>query len=284
MNKNVKILMALMSLVIISLMSCKKEKDNPEVVNAIIAKWEITDPNSPYTCFEFTKDSNYIVIRRNEVAVDGNKTLKSNANSKSSWLMSAANAQAKASKALPESNLSPVHFGKYKIDGDKIILSGFGVINVIKITKEEFAFSFKLESTGDEWNYVANKVENLISSSSKTDMLCRTWVLDKVTLSIDESELTELEKTFLLMIKALLEGSTVVFSQAGTYLVMYPMGFAGLAEWKWANKEETAFYFSWDNWESSDIALINKLTSTSLEIKEETEEGYYSISKLSISK
>jgi hypothetical protein len=234
---------------------CNDKEDNPTNVttNTISAKWEILDSKSPYASFEFNKDGNYIVVE-NDVAT------------KSSTKASIRNSLFKSNSikiqrtSSSESNLSPIHFGNYKIEGNKIILSGFGLIEVISISQEEFSFSFTLEATGVKNSFVASKSAEPISTSSKTEMLCRTWILNKV---VGDEEMSDE-----------IAGSIVLFSKAGTYLVLYggEGGEAGLSEWKWANKEETSIYYSWDNWQEDwqdNIVLIKELSSTTLKIQED---------------
>ena len=132
-----------------------------------------------------------------------------------------------------------------------------------------------LEATGMKNNFVAGKSDEPISSSSRTDMLCRTWIIQKVT-DADGNEIYD-DDDFL--------GSIVLFSKAGTYLVLYggEGGEAGLSEWKWANSEQTKLYYSWDNWEDdwekNNIVTITDLKSTSLVIEEYGEFWHFSLKK-----
>jgi hypothetical protein len=264
--------------------SCDNENGNEGnetdiLKNTISAKWEISDNDSPYASFEFNKDGNYIVIEKDEEI-----SLKSNlrTNSKQSLLKSNLT-KTNMRSAKSDSNLSSIHFGTYKIEGNSIILSGFGLIEVISITNEEFSFSFTLESTREKSSFVAGKADEPISSSSKTDMFCRTWIGEKVTIDVNalsvedigyyeekygEDWLIKLEQEETEDIK----GLVALFSKAGTYLVLYDgeEGDAGLAEWKWANKEETKIYYSWENWQEDweDNIVTIELTNTSLIIHE----------------
>ena len=247
-----------------SFASCDKDKESNSgvSVNTISAKWEISDSKSPYASFEFNKDGNYIVVE--------NVGMNSKSFNKSSTISLFKNNNLKAAitrSSESETNLSPIHFGTYKIEGNKIILSGFGLIEVISITVEEFSFSFTLEATDEKNSFVAGKSGEPISSSSRTEMLCRTWIVEKVTLNGEtQSDSEEI-------------GTVVLFSKAGTYLVLYPEEEreAGLAEWKWANTEETKFYYSWKNWtdywEENNIATINQLNNNTLFFQENTPGG-----------
>ena len=275
----------ILSLFLVStFLSCDKENDNGEdnVVSAstISAKWEISNKNSPYASFEFNEDGNYIVVENVREA-----NLRSvSASLKSSLLRKNASKRISMRSSESESNLSPIHFGTYKIEGENIILSGFGLIEVVSITSDEFSFSFTLESTGKKDSFVAAKSVEPISSSSRTEMFCRTWIGQKVTLdisNISQEDVNYYKEEYGENWKTQLEqeetdnfkGVIILFSRAGTYLVLYDgeAGEAGLSEWKWTNKEEVAIYYSWDNWEdnySTSIVIINQLNNNTLVLQE----------------
>ncbi|GHT31610.1 hypothetical protein FACS189434_01660 [Bacteroidia bacterium] len=293
--KKIAFLVAAMPLMLAGvLMSCNKSDDGggsaveDERLGTISQKWEIEDADSPYASFEFTKAGNYIVVENGEG--DGYEDDWANYFGAPSKLSKSLFSRAKALKAkrAASSNLSPIHFGTYRIDGDKIILSGFGTLEIISLTAEEFAFSFTLEQSDETSEYHANRAADAISSSSRTDMLCKTWQWKGLT--IDDSGLTAEERQELIdeggsnwkndfteMLNEELRGMSVIISKAGTYLVLYDgdMGEGGLAEWKWANAAETTFYYSWDNWkyfdEDEDRVEIKELTDKKLVIKEEFE-------------
>jgi len=238
--------------------SCDKyndiERDSGVTVNTVSTKWDILDNNSLYTSFEFNKDGNYIVVKNN-----GERLRSLITNSKNSLFKNNSLRAASTSS----SNLSPIHFGTYQIDGNKIILSDFGIIEVISITAEEF--SFTLETTGKTNSFVAKKSSQQISSSNKTEMFCRTWVIQKITDESGKKDEYWRESDII--------GSIVLFSKAGTYLVLYggEGGDAGLSKWKWANKEETKIY-SWnkwkDDWEEENFVTINQLNDNTLVLQE----------------
>lgn len=260
--------------------SCKNDDPANNTASAIIGKWEIKDINSPYTSFEFLPEGYYIVTNR-----------KSDSNARHPSV-----SPERGFFGIPknlsgirkgETVLSPFHFGKYSIDGNKITLSGFGLVEPVTITGDEFNFSFTLESTGQKDSYVANISKTTVSSSEKTDMFCKVWEIDKVR--IDFTQLTEFEATLLESVygddwkvklldeyNVLLKGLTMLSSKAGTYLLLAkPVngseGNAGLAEWKWTSPAETAIHYSWDNWapgwEETNVE-INNLTNSGVTIVE----------------
>jgi hypothetical protein len=293
-QKMTKNLIYLLSLIFaFSFVSCNKdnnEDDSDVSVNTLSAKWEISDSKSPYASFEFNKDGNYIVVEN-----DVETSVKSLSTSlRTSFFKNNISQAVRTRSSEPESNLSPIHFGTYKIEGNKIILSGFGLIEVVSITAEEFCFSFTLESTGEKDSFVAGKSDEPISASSRTEMFCRTWILDKMTIDVNsfsQEDIDDFKNEYGDNWKNILEqelteenkGICVLFSKAGTYLVLYDgeKGEAGLSEWKWANSQETRFYYSWDNWTEEDwsdnIVTIVDLKSTSLAVEEDGEIYYFKL-------
>jgi hypothetical protein len=263
----------------------EKNDDNNNRISTISAKWEVADASSPYASFEFCNDGSYIVVNRIDASISSKSSSVRATNFlfQNPKLTKTGNGQV---QAVPlASNLSPIHYGTYSINGNTITLSGFGLLEIISVTEEEFNFSFTLEKTGVAETYRANKVVLAISASSRTETFCKTWKLNKI--SIDETLVPENDKAFYELIygenwkeiaiaefENSFKGLIVLFSKAGTYLVLYDEE-AGLAEWKWANKEETAIYYSWDNWQDLDyeehIVPIIELTATSLKIVE----GFY---------
>ena len=217
--------------------SCEKDEDYGTVcdvsIETISAKWEISDINSPFISFEFSKDGNYIVLE----------------------------------------NKSPIHFGKYMIDKRKIILIDFGYIDVTILTDIKIFFSFTLEATEKKTNLIADKSKETISPSVRSEMICRTWVVQELT--VDEE--TQLNDSIL--------GTILLFSKTGTYLVLYggEESKASLFRWKWADIEETKIYYSWKKWEDDwekNIVIIEQLNNDSLVFHENFGAGewvYYMI-------
>jgi hypothetical protein len=302
MNKKLNFLMLFTSIFALTVMtSCSKDdessnsddaltgdvltKDN---LNTINAKWEISAPNSIYASFEFHKDGNYIVTERdkNPVSTASVRSSASMSSSESflfgnSKILGAKKKDVATRESESETNPSPIHFGTYTIEGNTMILSGFGVLEAVSVTTEKFAFALTLEGTEKKEEYVASKVAELIPASTRTDMLCRSWKIQEQTIIEDlvpADEKADYEDEYGVKWKEELQkeldeellGAIVLFSRAGTYLVL-PVGDESepeLAEWKWANEDETAFYYSWENWDEGEnwreenIVQINELTGT----------------------
>lgn len=257
--KVLQISMKLLLITVIAsfLFSCKKDKNIFEK-EKIVGKWVSEDADSEFSSFEFTDDNKFIVIRK--------KTAIPRKSSMLNWKsdLVGSNIIEESTARIEDSDLSPIHFGTYEIDGDKIILYGFGLVRPVEITAEEFSFDFSLEEENNTTRYVLKKTKE-ISTSSKTDLLCRSWLLEKVEK--DTTELTEQEKinyrtslgskwyeVLATSVNDEHKGKTMIFSRAGTYLVLTNTinQVALLAEWKWIDETESSFYYSWGNWSETE--------------------------------
>ena len=256
MKKAVSLKSLVLILIVASVFAaCDKENDNGKDVNVSVntmsAKWIISDKNSPYASFEFTLEGNYIVV--------GNKTTP-RSGSVNSTLHPSIGPKTVNTRAS-EFDESPVYFGTYSINGNKISLASLGVMEVTNISDEDISFSFKTDATGTTSNYEAEKAAP-VSTSSKTDLLCRTWVVQRVSHGGVDDPDDEII------------GNTIIFSKSGTYLFPSDDGGVGLAKWRWANSAETAIHYTWwsDNWEDYEIATIIQLDNNNLVVQEIVED------------
>jgi hypothetical protein len=237
---------------VFTFVSCDKGDGDSDVsINTISAKWEILDSDSPYASFEFNKDGNYIIVEN----IEANLRHLGTSSNKNRSLRTPITRLSESESTSPK-----VHFGTYRIEENKIILLGIGLIEVVSVTDEEFSFSFTIEATGQKNAFVAGKSNETISPSSRTNMLCRTWIIEEMTADYEGQNF----EGFI--------GSIVLFSRAGTYLISYPNGKTDLSEWKWGNDQETQFYYSWEKWTDdwyNFVAIITDLKETSLTIEEQ---------------
>ncbi len=185
---------------------CDKDKNEPKETldkSTISAKWNVSN-SSDYDSFEFNESGNYIVVK--------NTTTKSTAKS---------------------TNDQIILFGTYKIiDNKTIILSDFGTIIVTKIDENLTSFSIKLTSDPNNEIIINASKQEEIKSSTRTDLLCRTW--EMVTFNGEPVAGTDRE-------------GTVLFSKAGTYFVSKANdGSGGIAQWKWNDDAETQLLYSWE--------------------------------------
>jgi len=228
------------------LSSCNNDDDNnssavPNTLTAdqIVGKWVISDSSSPYASFEFTEDGHYIVVENTADMQSSGTASESAKNS----LLKPENVKASGRLSAKDyySLIVPTFFygfnpyglyGTYTIEGNTIILSGFGTIEANSIPDENFQFSVTLEATGESYDFVARQAAP-VSSSAKTDLLCsKAWVILGTVSSPFNYDF--------------LNGTVVLFSKTGSYLILSggEEGSAALAEWKWTDGSETAFYYS----------------------------------------
>jgi len=138
--------------------------------------------------------------------------------------------------------------GAYSINGNKIALANYGTIEVVSLSDN--AFSFKLDKTGSSTaSALVNAVKDVssISNSERSSLLCKTWKMETITCVLDELydevAFESIQETV---------GSYLLFSKAGTYLAIPPLGSSDsyvYGQWKWEDSNENAFVVSWNNWE-----------------------------------
>ena len=211
--------------------ACDKDENDPKETlekATISAKWIVSN-SSDYESFEFNESGNYIVVI--------NTTTKS-------------------------TNDQVVLFGTYEIIDDKtIILTNFGTITISDINENSISFSLNLASDPDNKIVIKASKQDEIESSTKTDLLCRTW--EMVTENGEPVAGTDMDLI-------------VLFSKAGTYFVSFANpedeSDGGLAQWMWKDEAETQLLYSWDeepNWDEENYAEISELAANTLKIVED---------------
>jgi len=208
--------------------ACDKDVNDPKETlekATICAKWNVNN-SSEYKSFEFNECGNYIVVK--------NTTAKS-------------------------TNKRVVLFGTYEIiNANMLTLADFGTLTISEVNESSISFSINLTSDPENEFIINASKQDEIESSTKTDLLCRTW--EMVTENGVPVAGTKMELT-------------IMFSKAGTYFVSFANpddeNEGGLAQWKWNNDEETQLLYSWEevpNWEEEDYAEIPELTVNTLTI------------------
>ncbi|MDR1121996.1 MAG: hypothetical protein LBM08_13910 [Dysgonamonadaceae bacterium] len=265
--------------------SCSKDEndgksgDKNTIRKSLQAKWISDISSTTYASFEFTGDGYYFIY-------ENGITPRSSAEP-SPQRSPFGNIAAEGNMPilfthlyLPESDIKPLHFGTYKEKGEQIILSELGTIDIVSVTDEEFEFVFIPESGGESEIYATTKAEELIPSSSRTDMLCKTWMYDHTT--IIESEVPENIKEEFLEIsgrnwKSELEkdadremkGSYINYSRTGFFTVILKKeNTTQRFEWEWANAKETEIYVSEMYERNKEVDEITELSNSKLAVKE----------------
>ncbi|MBS9767546.1 MAG: hypothetical protein KGV44_08405 [Flavobacteriaceae bacterium] len=154
-----------------------------------------------------------------------------------------------------------VIYGKYTITDDKVItLEGVGKISNFEIKSDKISFTLNSKL------YTGIK-KKIIASSKKTEKLCKKWILVKVTKQGKEKE--TMQKYY---------GSTVFFTQSGTYLMDNKVeGFTNLNEWSWNKNEDMIKYIKEDqlNTGKGGTLKLNSLTENELILTEYESLTYY---------
>jgi hypothetical protein len=240
--------------------SCKDDDDNNNeddpkpsgLTDNISAKWEISDPNSRYISFEFNKDGNYIVVERAATQRAAAATCTENRMASETNAPFLAYTEENALRASQGDDFI-THFGTYTVqNGQTLLLSGFGVFAIISITENELSFSVTLTGQTQAMQYNATKTEDSIAASTKTDLLCRTWLLVKlqgVPLPAGSEQI-------------------MLISRAGTYFYKANDGSSRLSQWKWYDypgiEKESVIAYSHDGWLTGGAAVISSLTENAL--------------------
>jgi hypothetical protein len=235
--KNMKVFLNLLLICsVLIVFSCNKSENNNSVVDAakksISKKWIIENLkstlSSDYLWFEFNLDNTYIIGKADGSFLSGSYTISDDAKS--------------------------------------IALINYGLMTINTLSDSEFAFTLVLISSTDSITLSATPAP-VIATSSKTDLFCRNWKLNKIsnedtTVLFPNTETTKLE---------------VVFSKYGTYFVTtgYKDGsFEYLnRQWKWKDQSENAICYGdlTCNCTGDNEVTIVELTKTFLKMDESGE-------------
>ncbi len=218
--------------------------------SSLAGKWEVEENDLGIVSVEFDGRNNYVVVATNE------------------WLNISMNRHRPTSRAEVEIEYIPL-FGTYTVEGDKVILSGFGTITISSIADGVIEFTLEVDGE-DEAVSLSGEKQQEMASSSKTDMLCRTWKLVSMNPPVvEEGEDGDSKPEF------------VYFSKAGTYLVSFENGESMLSNWKWKSEADGTIYYSDEFppvWEDEYTATVTKLTANLLEVTEVYEDGGRNVS------
>lgn len=201
------------------------------------ALYNITDANSAYKSIEFTASGNYVIT-------------------KNTGSRAAAPTFISPIDATRSVTYQNIIYGTYTKNGDTYVLDGFGTITVKGGANN--AVSLDITTTDGTQITVGAQPQAQYSSSTKTNMLCRTWIFSKIRVS-GSYQGTSFDRTFNTYEEYDKEmrggdgGSVypqqVIFTKSGTYVVFYTNGMLAVSTWKWDNEEAGTARYSW-NYES----------------------------------
>ena len=225
------------------------------------ALYNVTDVNSDYSSIEFTASCNYIITKR-ITAKAPNRIAK--VENKFHFGFISQNAGVTRSTTFDN-----IIYGTYTKNGDTYTLEGFGTIVVNGGGGS--AISLDITTNGGTKVTIGAQQEKQYSSSSKTDMLCRTWNMGKIKLVEKLNGKTLIDQTYnswedfvVSMLKMsgvdessssyqeayreMMEGEPkqVVFTKSGTDMVFYANGTLAVSTWKWTDESKGEARYSWD--------------------------------------
>ncbi len=194
----------------------------------LVGKWEVGDNSLGIVSVEFGGSNNYVVVTNAELPTRAEEEFFT-------------------------------YFGTYTVAGDKVIMSDLGEMTITSLGESGIAFSLAIYG-GSAVSMSGGKAQEM-ASSSKTDLLCRTWKV----VSYEEDGVVYYESN-----EEFAMPEFVYFSKAGTYLLTFSNGSTGLSNWKWKSESAGTFYYSHEHppvWNDSSVT-IETLDENSLAISE----------------
>ena len=211
------------------LTSCNKdnaEKDR----NKMLGKYEIADASSPIKAIELTSNGEYIITKNPAVT-----------------------------RAGEDLDLDDVWvYGNFTFVDGAYILQGFGqvIINLLGDSKAEVS----IDSGGWDPFTVQASLASTVQETKINKSLCRHWVFDKTYASISYNDFSfnlELnggdfsrwlqESGDKNMNENLDEECTgLIFTESGTYAVLYDNGKINVGSWSWENGEDGSLKCEWN--------------------------------------
>lgn len=258
--------MSVMSLTVVSCgdddegsSSASGNLDTPKYESAS-ALYSITEASSEYESIEFTASGNYIITTRGSYAQS--RAMESEVQKLKGFLNIS---YFKTAKLRSSGSYGNIIYGTYTKNGDTYVLDGFGTITVVGGGSN--AISLDITTTGGSKVTVGAQLESQYSASEKTNMLCRTWKFDKISVLVKSEGQTLLDKSFnsyreFAIAMMQLEGedydeqaiqellaeepTQVIFTKSGTYVVFYANGELAVSTWKWQDEKNGKARYSWD--------------------------------------
>ena len=209
--------------------SCNK--DNPEKDgDRMLGKYEIQDAKSPVKSIELTSDGEYIVTKNPAVT-----------------------------KAGEDLDLDDVWvYGNFTFVNGAYVLQGFGevVINLLGDSKAEVS----IDSGGWDPFTVNASIASTVKETKINKSLCRHWVFEKTHFSLAYNDISFLnfELAGCNFSRWLQDSGDqnanenldeectgLIFTESGTYAVIYDNGKINVGSWSWENSEDGSLKCEW---------------------------------------
>ena len=210
------------------LTSCNK--DNPKDGDRMLGKYEINDAKSPIKSIELTSAGEYIVTKNPAVT-----------------------------KAGEDMDLDDVWvYGNFTFVNGAYVLQGFGevVINLLGDSKAEVS----IDSGGWDPFTVNASIASTVKETKINKSLCRHWVFEKThfSLAIDDVSYLNFELSGCNFSRWLQDSGDqnanenldeectgLIFTESGTYAVVYGDGKINVGSWAWENSEDGSLKCEW---------------------------------------
>ena len=209
--------------------SCNK--DNPEKDgDRMLGKYEIQDAKSPVKSIELTSDGEYIVTKNPAVT-----------------------------KAGEDLDLDDVWvYGNFTFVNGAYVLQGFGqvIINLLGDSKAEVS----IDSGGWDPFTVNASIASTVKETKINKNLCRHWVFEKTHFSLAYNDISFLnfELAGCNFSRCLQDSGDqnanenldeectgLIFTESGTYAVIYDNGKINVGSWSWENSEDGSLKCEW---------------------------------------
>ena len=218
---------------IAGLTSCNKDDAGKDADKAF-GKYEITDASSPIQCIELTREGEYIVTKN----------------------------PAKT-KSEGDLDLNDVWaYGKFTFVDGAYVLQGFGKIVIDLLSGG--AAEILIDSGGWDPFTVHANLASTVQETTINRSLCRHWDFKKTYFSLSFSDLPYLDFSFELpgcdfskwfektgdeegeqdLEK---ECKGLIFTESGTYAVLFDNGKVNVGSWAWDNSEDGSLKCEWSN-------------------------------------
>ena len=210
------------------LTSCNK--DNPKDGDRMLGKYEINDAKSPIKSIELTSAGEYIVTKNPAVT-----------------------------KAGEDLDLDDVWvYGNFTFVNGAYVLQGFGqvIINLLGDSKAEVS----IDSGGWDPFTVNASIASTVKETKINKSLCRHWVFEKTHFSLAYNDISFLnfELAGCNFSRWLQDSGDqnanenldeectgLIFTESGTYAVIYDNGKINVGSWSWENSEDGSLKCEW---------------------------------------
>ena len=210
------------------LTSCNK--DNPKDGDRMLGKYEINDAKSPIKSIELTSAGEYIVTKNPAVT-----------------------------KAGEDLDLDDVWvYGNFTFVNGAYVLQGFGevVINLLGDSKAEVS----IDSGGWDPFTVNASIASTVQETKINKNLCRHWVFERTHFSLAYNDISFLnfELAGCNFSRWLQDSGDqnanenldevctgLIFTESGTYAVVYGNGKINVGSWAWENSEDGSLKCEW---------------------------------------